>query len=249
VRVNEEFYIVPVTFHGHLGSMVLNLSLIVLPDFGATLVDASMPSHLAEVQAALAADGFSPGDVRQIIVTHHDIDHIGSLAQIAAATGAKILAHPAEAPYIAGTKKMVKYPSEDALAQDPRRKEVFDQIGFAPVDQLIEDGEIIGGGIRVVATPGHSPGHISLLVEGSKILIAGDALTSENGRLAGPGVRATPDMPTATKSVRRLAGLPELTAIVTYHGGLVTDDPLGQLRRVADEMEAAESTDSQGAIS
>jgi glyoxylase-like metal-dependent hydrolase (beta-lactamase superfamily II) len=196
-----------------------------------------MPNHLTEVQTALAADGFSPGDIGQIIVTHHDIDHIGSLAQIAAANRATILAHSVEAPYIAGAKKMVKYPSEEVLAQDPRRKEVFDQIGFAPVDKLVEDGEIICGGVRVIATPGHSPGHISLFVEGSKILIAGDALTSENGRLAGPGVRATPDMSTAAKSVRKLASLSEVAAIVTYHGGLVTDDPLGQLRRVADELE------------
>jgi glyoxylase-like metal-dependent hydrolase (beta-lactamase superfamily II) len=242
VRITEEFYLIPVTFHGHLGSMVMNLSLIVLPDFGATLVDASMPNHLTEVQAALATDGFSPRDIKQIIVTHHDIDHIGSLAQIAAATGATILAHPVEAPYIAGNKKMVKYPSEEILAQDPRRREVFDQIGFAHVDQLIEDGEVLRGGFRVIAIPGHCPGHISLFVERSKILIAGDALTSENGRLAGPGIRATPDMRTATKSVRRLASLPELTAIVTYHGGLVTDDPLGQLRRVADELEATTAT-------
>jgi len=218
--------------------MVMNLSLIVLPGYRATLVDASMPNHATEVQAALAADGFSPGDIGQIIVTHHDIDHIGSLAQIAAANGATILAHPVEAPYITGAKKMVKYPTEEILAQDPKRKEVFDQIGFAPVDQLIEDGEILCGGIRVIATQGHCPGHISLFVERSKILISGDALTSAEGKLAGPGVRATPDMPAAIKSVRRLAGLPEVAAIVTYHGGLVTDDPLGQLKRVADELEA-----------
>jgi len=218
--------------------MILNLSLVVLPGLRATLVDASMPNHLTEVQAALAADGFSPGDIGQIIVTHHDIDHIGSLAQLAAASGAIILAHPDEAAYISGAQKMVKYPSEEVLAQDPKRKEVFDQVGFAPVDQLIEDGEIVGGGVRVIATPGHCPGHISLFVEGSKILIAGDALTSIDGRLAGPGVRATPDMPTAIKSVRKLASLPEVSAIVTYHGGLVTDDPLGQLQRVADELEA-----------
>lgn len=223
--------------------MVLNLSLIVLPDFGATLVDASMPNHTAEVQAALAADGFSLEDVKQIIVTHHDVDHIGSLGQVAAASGATILAHPDEVPYIAGAQQMVKYPSEEAFAQDPKRKEVFDQIAFAPVDQSVVDGELIGGGIRVIATPGHSPGHIALFLEGSKTLITGDALTSVDGKLAGPGVRATPDMPTAIMSVRRLAGLPEVKTIITYHGGLVTEDPLGQLQRVADELEATTATD------
>ncbi len=238
MRLAEDFHMIPVTFPGPMGSMIMNLSVIVSPEFGASLVDTSMPNHAAEVLEALNADGVSIKDLRRIIVTHHDIDHIGSLASIAAASGATILAHPLEAPYIAGRKRMVKYPSDEVLAQDQRRREMFAQIGFAPVDQVIEDGEIIAGEIRVIATPGHSPGHVSLFVESSKILVSGDALTSESGRLAGPNVRATPDMPTAIASVRKLAALPEVRAIVTYHGGLVTDDPVGQLQQVAQALEA-----------
>lgn len=232
---------VPVAFRGPLGSMVMNLSLIDQPGFGATLVDASMPNSAETVFDALAEDGFSPEDVKRIVVTHHDIDHIGSLAQIAARSGAQIFAHPLEAPYIAGLTKMVKYPSDELLAQEPRRKEMFDQIGFATVGQLVEDGQFVSSGIRVIATPGHSPGHLSLFIEDGQILVSGDALTSDGGKLAGPNVRATPDMPTAIRSVQRLARLPEVQAIVTYHGGLVSDDALGQLRRVSDELNANSS--------
>ncbi|AIE83685.1 MBL fold metallo-hydrolase [Fimbriimonas ginsengisoli] len=233
--MNDDLYVIPVTFVGPLGSMVLNLALIVGPDRDTTLVDASMPGHVDEVAAALAADGFSMDDLRQIVVTHQDVDHIGSLAAIKIRSCATVIAHSIEAPYIEGKERLVKYPSQERLDQNPGMKEIFDQIGFAPVDRLVEDGDLleIGGGTRVIHTPGHTPGHISLFLERSKTLISGDALTSADGQLAGPSVGATPDYSTAVESVKKLAALPEVNAIVTYHGGLVTDDPLGQLRRVA----------------
>ena len=84
---------------------------------------------------------------------------------------------------------------------------------------------------------------MSLLDDGSDVLISGDALTSENGKPTGPSERATPDMVPVAHSVRQLSSLPEITAIATYHGGLVTDDPLGQLRRVANELEARATAD------
>ena len=238
VKVNDDLYVIPVTFAGPLGSMVLNLSLIVDPIQGSSLVDASMPDHIEVVASTLAADGFAIEDLKQIIVTHQDIDHIGSLAAIKERSGATVLCHPTEAPYIEGKTKLAKYPTQERFDQNPGMKEVFDRVGFAPVDRLVEDGEFLdlAGGARVIFTPGHTPGHICLFLERSKTLIAGDALASENGLLEGPNVRGTPDFSLAIESVKKLAALPEVNAIVTYHGGLVTEDPLGQLRRVANSL-------------
>jgi len=238
MRVNDDLHIIPVTFVGQLGSMLLNLSLISDPAGGLILVDTSMPGHIETVAAALAADGFSIKNLSHIVLTHQDIDHIGSLADIKAASGAEAVAHSVEAPYIEGKKKLAKYPSQERLDQNPGIKEMFDKIGFAPVDRLVEDGDVldVAGGVRIIYTPGHAPGHISLYLERSKALITGDALVSDNGRLGPPGLGATPDYPTAIKSVQKLAALPEVSAIVAYHGGLVTDDPRGQLQRVADEL-------------
>jgi glyoxylase-like metal-dependent hydrolase (beta-lactamase superfamily II) len=89
--------------------------------------------------------------------------------------------------------------------------------------------------VRVIFTPGHTPGHICLYLERSKILIAGDALTAGDGQLRGPNVAATPDMPAASQSVRKLAEL-DVQTIVCYHGGVVGEDASGQLRRVAQEL-------------
>ena len=86
-----------------------------------------------------------------------------------------------------------------------------------------------------MATPGHTVGHLCLYLERSRTIIAGDALTAEDGRLQGPNPTATGDMPTAARSVARLAEL-DVDAIVCYHGGVVVDDAGGQLRRVAAEL-------------
>jgi glyoxylase-like metal-dependent hydrolase (beta-lactamase superfamily II) len=71
-------------------------------------------------------------------------------------------------------------------------------------------------------------------LEKSKILIAGDAIVSENGKLDGPMASATPDLASAKESVKRLSEIDNDT-IVCYHGGLVTEDANDQLARVAAE--------------
>jgi glyoxylase-like metal-dependent hydrolase (beta-lactamase superfamily II) len=102
---------------------------------------------------------------------------------------------------------------------------------------LLEDGERLGlaGGTRVIFTPGHTPGHLSLYLERPKVLVAGDALTAEDGYLNGPNPSMTLGMRQAMQSIRRLADL-EIEMIVCYHGGVVSEDANGQLRRVVQEV-------------
>ncbi|MEP7190312.1 MAG: MBL fold metallo-hydrolase, partial [Roseiflexaceae bacterium] len=80
-----------------------------------------------------------------------------------------------------------------------------------------------------------TPGHMCLYHERARTLIAGDALTSNDGQLMGPNEGATPDMPTASQSVRKLAEL-DVQTIICYHGGAVTVDANQQLQRVAHEL-------------
>ncbi len=100
----------------------------------------------------------------------------------------------------------------------------------------MEDGTILNlvGGTKVISTPGHTPGHISLYLERSKVLIAGDALRAERGYLNGPNPSMTLEMRTALQSMRRLADL-DIDTIVCYHGGVVSEDANGELRRVIQE--------------
>ena len=88
--------------------------------------------------------------------------------------------------------------------------------------------------MRVVFTPGHTVGHLSLYVEQGGVLITGDAMSSADGRLGGPLEQATPSLPEALKSVQKLAQLPA-QKVLTYHGGVVDQDAALQLTRVAGE--------------
>jgi glyoxylase-like metal-dependent hydrolase (beta-lactamase superfamily II) len=147
-----------------------------------------------------------------------------------------VLAHATEVPFIDGTQ-LPRFAKPELLAQHPQLRAVAERLQYTPVDQALQDGARLdlAGGVRVVFTPGHTPGHICLYLERSKTLIAGDALTSNEGQLQGPNEGATPDMPTASQSVRTLAAL-DVATIVCYHGGVVQEDANGQLRRVAQEL-------------
>jgi glyoxylase-like metal-dependent hydrolase (beta-lactamase superfamily II) len=115
-------------------------------------------------------------------------------------------------------------------------REVLERLEPVGVDEQVENDTRLGlaGGTQVIFTPGHTPGHISLYLEGSKVLVAGDALTAEGGYLNGPNPLATLDRHTAMRSVKRLAHL-DVDTIVCYHGGVVSEGTNEQLRRIIQE--------------
>jgi glyoxylase-like metal-dependent hydrolase (beta-lactamase superfamily II) len=219
-----------------LGEWTMNLSVILDPEKGATLVDTGLPGQAAMILEKLAAEGVPQNDLKRILITHQDVDHIGSLKALKEATGATVLALDVEIPYIDGTLPGYKIPPPERLEQNPEFKAMLDALESCAVDVALKDGEVLdlAGGVTVIATPGHTLGHISLLLNRSRALITGDALTSSGGTLAGPMEMATPDMATAKESIKKLANL-DVEQILTYHGGMVDQDGKGQLKRVAAE--------------
>ena len=145
-------------------------------------------------------------------------------------SGARVLAYAGEIPFIDGSEP-ARFARPEILAQRPELRAVVARFRPTPVDQPLQDGTRLelAGGVRVLFTPGHTPGHISLYLDRSRTLITGDALTADEGQLLGPNRQATPDMAEAARSVRKLADL-DVQAIVCYHGGVVSEDANGQLR-------------------
>jgi glyoxylase-like metal-dependent hydrolase (beta-lactamase superfamily II) len=236
-QLNDDVRVVPLSTVRDGQTMTYNLSLVLDPTHGPTLVDTGLPGQLELIDAAMAEAGLRVADLRRIVLTHQDIDHVGSLHDLVAASGARVLAHEVEAPFIDGTE-LPRFKRPQMLDRVPAAiRPVLEGVPPTPVDERLADGARldVAGGVRVVFTPGHTVGHACLYLERTRTIIAGDALTAADGRLSGPSPTATEDMATASRSVARLAEL-DVDAIVCYHGGVVRDDAGGQLRRVAEEL-------------
>jgi glyoxylase-like metal-dependent hydrolase (beta-lactamase superfamily II) len=235
MRIADGVYVLPIPRGSRGADGFLNLTLILDEQNGNTLVDAGLPGQAEVIGAALAEAGIGVRDLRRIIFTHQDLDHVGSGAALVRQSGARVLAHSADAPHIDGSLRLLK-PSPEMLEQRPQMREVLERLEPVGVDEHVEDGDRLdlAGRTWVIFTPGHTPGHLSLYLERPKVLVAGDALTAEGGHLNGPNPPLTLDVREAARSVRRLADL-EIDTIVCYHGGVVGEDANGQLRRVIQE--------------
>jgi glyoxylase-like metal-dependent hydrolase (beta-lactamase superfamily II) len=233
MKLNDDLYVLPLPIERDGQTMFFNTSLILDVAHGPTLVDTGLPGQHDVVAAALAEAGLSVADLRRIILTHQDIDHVGSLHELVQASAARVLAHAVEAPFIDGTRPP-RFATPEMLAQRPELRPIVERFKYTPVDEQLQDGSRLdlAGGVRAIFTPGHTPGHMCLYHERSGTVIAGDSLTAEAGKLMGPNPGATPDMELAMQSVRKLAEL-DVRTIVCYHGGVVADDAGGQLRRLA----------------
>jgi glyoxylase-like metal-dependent hydrolase (beta-lactamase superfamily II) len=201
----------------------VNAYLIVDPD-GLTLIDAGMARNGKAILNYIAGLGRSPGDLRRIVITHADPDHVGALAALKAASGARIACGPAEADAIAGGR------SSREIKPGPLLRPLFGLLSLffktvpAPVDDLLADGQVLPvlGGLRVVATPGHTPGHISLFAPAAGILFTGDSLISQGDRLYLSRPANTWDAAQAQASARAQAAL-GATIVCPGHGPVITD--------------------------
>lgn len=200
----------------------------------AILIDTGLPGMLGQIQAAMEQAGVPFQQLRAVILTHQDLDHIGSLPAIleAAGGGVEVYAHALEQPYIEGQRPLLKSLPPGALEKlPPHVRAMFANPPKARVDKLLEDGQVLPycGGIRAIFTPGHTLGHISLYLEEQQVLVTGDAMVYANGALQGPVPQVTHDVETAVQSLQKFSGL-QPDAVVCYHGGLCKENAKEQLQ-------------------
>src|ERR687897_3085781 len=116
MRVANSVYVLPIPRGPEEADNYLNLTLIVDEENGTALVDAGLPDQTEVISAVLTEADIGVRDLRLIIFTHQDLDHVGSGAALVRQSGARVLAHSADAPHIDGSLRPLK-PSRCCASQ------------------------------------------------------------------------------------------------------------------------------------
>ncbi len=151
----------------------------------AAIVDTGNGGDGERIGEALGELGLGWDAVGHVVLTHSHGDHVGALDEVvAAAPGITAYAGGADIPAIDSPIELV----------------------------AVGDGDQVFG-LDIVDTPGHTPGHISVVDPAGSVMLAGDALIGEGGGVGGPAPRFTADLETANASVAKLAGFTYDTAV------------------------------------
>lgn len=197
-------------------------------DGQVTVLDVGLPRSAPRVLAALAAIGSGPGDVTRLLLTHAHIDHAGAAAKVATVVGRGVGIHAADAGFV----RTGVGPPRDPAFRIGRLLDRLSPTKFGPVavDEELHDGQLlpVAGGLRVIHTPGHSPGHAAYLHEPTGTLVTGDSIFNVRG-LRWSFAWFCTDFRMTRETAHRLAETEYAVAAFT-HGAELRDNPREAIR-------------------
>ena len=149
-----------------------------------TLVDAGFPGSAGAIVQAISNIGKTPQHLKQILITHADLDHVGSLSGLVQASGATVYASEESTPYIHRREAPPHLPAFATFLSNPVQKLIM---GTAQVNAHFSDHtvlDITDEGIEALHTPGHTPDNYSFFWRARRVLFAPDLLFTQGDTLA-----------------------------------------------------------------
>jgi len=212
---------------------MLGADAFLIADDRLTLIDAGMVGSRMMLERYLRRIGRRLDELERIICTHGHPDHIGGVTELVRdRTDVTVLIHPDD---LAGLRLPLRKALERTDDRAIRRGRVIQSLTRTPHDPTpIVDGEILPvlGDLRVVHTPGHTPGSVCLYAERLRLLFTGDVLQVIRGRLTYASAFFSHDHAGARVSVERLAAL-DVDTIALSHYQPWSDDCNGHLGQLA----------------
>ncbi|VTT86047.1 Hydrolase (Probable hydroxyacylglutathione hydrolase) 9 [Halorubrum sp. DM2] len=194
-----------------------------------TLVDAGTPWDEEAIRRGLDEAGVAVSEIGRVLLTHYDLDHVGTLAALALGLDVPVRAHGFDAQVLRGART------------PPLRnhKGLIQRLGRLLTDALdvdvepVADGETLGS-FTAYRTPGHTPGHVAYVSEGLGVGLLGDLVSESDGELSPSGWPISYDTDAVTASVRDLADrAPPFEVACVGHGDPLASGGGDALRRLA----------------
>lgn len=183
------------------GPIMTNAYLVIDDDSNEGLIVDAPPEVTPRIAHAIEEDGLKVG---LLVITHHHWDHIGAARELADALGLTVAAHPASVAHL----------EKPSGGPDP--------IAPVHVDRLLNDGDLVDVGrmrFRVLHTPGHAQGQVSLYAPADHVMFGGDTLFPNGyGRT---DIAGASDQETAA-TLLRLLDLPDDVTVYPGHGQATT---------------------------
>jgi len=209
-----------------IGNDIVAVYLVDTPE-GVTVIDAGLPGHYADLIAELTSMGRTLNDVKGVILTHGDSDHVGFAERLRLETGVPIYVHAADA---------------DRAKGGPKPKTPFGTFKLGPLlgfmgyamrkggarttylTDLIEvhDGETLDlpGSPRIIGMPGHSEGSIAIHIPIVDAVFVGDGLTTRHVLTGRTGPQPAPFTDEPERAIESLTALlpTKATWVLPGHG-------------------------------